>query len=151
MKSIDGLLHLSETFGLPASEPGILVVEFMFSILWQLLDASLDDEGLLELTAERNSRLDGCDGYDDERTEYHERLRNMNTQMAIEIIGQFLQNKVTSRIIYLARRNLYVFSYLELLLLKGHAFYFDSPKILFFISLLIFRMMGWVSGKCYIY
>ncbi|KAJ4722356.1 mediator of RNA polymerase II transcription subunit 33A [Melia azedarach] len=107
MKSIDGLLHLSETFGLPASEPGILVVEFMFSILWQLLDASLDDEGLLELTAERNSRLDGCDGYDDERTEYHERLRNMNTQMAIEIIGQFLQNKVTSRLIYLARRNLH--------------------------------------------
>ncbi|XP_044500823.1 mediator of RNA polymerase II transcription subunit 33A-like isoform X2 [Mangifera indica] len=115
MKSIDAVLHLSKNFGLPATEPGILVVEFIFSIVWQLLDASLDDEGLLELTPERKSRwptqplemeIDSCNGFDEERTEYHERLHNMNTVMALEIIGKFLQNKVTSRIIYLARRNL---------------------------------------------
>ncbi|KAJ0035432.1 hypothetical protein Pint_24923 [Pistacia integerrima] len=115
MKSIDAVLHLFENFGLPATEPGILVVEFIFSIVWQLLDASLDDEGLLELTPEMKSRwptkplemeIDGCNGFDEERTEYHQRLQNMNTVMAVEIIGQFLQNKVTSRIIYLARRNL---------------------------------------------
>ncbi|KAJ0091930.1 hypothetical protein Patl1_25470 [Pistacia atlantica] len=115
MKSIDAVLHLFENFGLPATEPGILVVEFIFSIVWQLLDASLDDEGLLELTPEMKSRwptkplemeIDGCNGFDEERTEYHQRLQNMNTVMAVEIIGQFLQNKVTSRIIYVARRNL---------------------------------------------
>ncbi|XP_044484283.1 mediator of RNA polymerase II transcription subunit 33A-like isoform X2 [Mangifera indica] len=115
MKSIDAVLHLSENFGLPATEPFILVVEFIFTIVWQLLDASLDDEGLLELTPERESRwptkplemeIDGCNDFDKERTEYQERLQNMNTVMAVEIIGQFLLNKVTSRIIYLARRNL---------------------------------------------
>ncbi|GMP91109.1 hypothetical protein CsSME_00041944 [Camellia sinensis var. sinensis] len=56
MKSIDEVLHLSQIFSLPASEPGLLVVGFVFSIVWQLLDASLDDEGLLELTPEKKSR-----------------------------------------------------------------------------------------------
>ncbi|XVE81519.1 hypothetical protein DITRI_Ditri15bG0071000 [Diplodiscus trichospermus] len=115
MKSIDATLNLFEIFGLPATEPGIVTVEFIFSIVWQLLDASLDDEGLLELTEEKVSRwaikpqemeIDGDDIYDEKKTEYHERLRNFNTTMAIEIIGQFLQNKVTSRILYLARRNM---------------------------------------------
>ncbi|KAL5849677.1 hypothetical protein ACOSQ4_007690 [Xanthoceras sorbifolium] len=112
MKSIDAVLHLSQIFGLPASEPGILVVEYIFSVVWQLLDASLDDEGLLELTPERKSRWPTeplemeIDGYDEESTEYHEKLQIMNTVTAIEIIGQFLQNKVTSRIIFLACQNL---------------------------------------------
>lgn len=114
MKSIDATLHLSELFDLQAMEPGILVVQFIFSIVWQLLDASLDDEGLLELTEERVSRwaiksqeMEVDDIYDEKKIEYLERLQNFNTTMAIEIIGQFLQNKVTSRILYLARRNMY--------------------------------------------
>ncbi|TYJ45132.1 hypothetical protein E1A91_A02G035100v1 [Gossypium mustelinum] len=115
MESIDATLHLSEIFGLQTTEPAILVVEFIFSIVWQLLDASLDDEGLLELTEEKVSRwaikpqemeIDGHDMYDKKNIAYRERLQNFNTTMAIEIIGQFLQNKVTSRILYLARRNM---------------------------------------------
>ncbi|KAL4310939.1 hypothetical protein GQ457_01G032780 [Hibiscus cannabinus] len=115
VKSIDATLHLSEIFGLQTTEPAILVVEFIFSMVWQLLDASLDDEGLLELTEEKVSRwgikpqemeIDGHDVYDEKNIAYCERLQNFNTTMAIEIIGQFLQNKVTSRILYLARRNM---------------------------------------------
>ncbi|XP_039002043.1 mediator of RNA polymerase II transcription subunit 33A-like isoform X2 [Hibiscus syriacus] len=115
MKSIDATLHLSEIFGLQTTEPAILVVEFIFSIVWQLLDASLDDEGLLELTEEKVSRwaikpqemeIDGDDVYDEKNIAYLEWLQNFNTTMAIEIIGQFLQHKVTSRILYLARRNM---------------------------------------------
>jgi hypothetical protein len=117
MKSIDAVLHLSQRFGIPPNEPGILVVEFIFSIVWQLLDATLDDEGLLERTLEKKStwpaksqemEIDPHDSYDEKRAELQERLQNVNTEMAIELIGQFLQNKVTSRIIYLARRNMYV-------------------------------------------
>ncbi|KAK7245793.1 hypothetical protein RIF29_40643 [Crotalaria pallida] len=115
MKSIDDILHLSQIFGMSQSEPGIVMVEFIFSIVWQLLDASLDDEGLLELTLEKNSRwatlyqemeLDRQDNYNDKKNEVHEKLRNANTLMAIEMIGQFLQDKISSRILYLARRNL---------------------------------------------
>ncbi|GMY27543.1 mediator of RNA polymerase II transcription subunit 33A [Fagus crenata] len=115
MKSIDAVLQLSQGYGTTVSEPGILVVEFIFSIVWQLIDATLDDEGLLELTSDKKSKwliksqemeIDRYDSYDEKRTELQQRLQNLNTVMAIELIGQFLQNKVTSRILYLARRNM---------------------------------------------
>ncbi|KAF7837224.1 mediator of RNA polymerase II transcription subunit 33A [Senna tora] len=115
MKSIDAVLRLSQIFGLTQSEPGILVVEFIFSIVWQLLDASMDDEGLLELTPEKKSKwanlyqemeLDRLDNYNDKKTEHHEKLQNLNTLLAVEMIGQFLQDKISSRILYLARQNM---------------------------------------------
>jgi hypothetical protein len=121
MKSIDAVLQLSQGYGTTVSEPGILVVEFIFSIVWQLIDATLDDEGLLELTSDKKSKwviksqemeIDHYDSYDEKRTELQQRLQNLNTVMAIELIGQFLQNKVTSRILYLARRNMYVYRFL---------------------------------------
>ncbi|XP_011010288.1 PREDICTED: mediator of RNA polymerase II transcription subunit 33A [Populus euphratica] len=114
MKSIDGVLHLSHNFGLEATSPGILVVEFLYSIVSQLLDASLDDEGLLELIPEMKSRwatkpqemeIDANDNYNQMQTEYHEKLYKMNTIMAIEMIGKFLQDKSTSRILDLVRLN----------------------------------------------
>ncbi|XP_050132999.1 mediator of RNA polymerase II transcription subunit 33A-like isoform X2 [Malus sylvestris] len=115
MKSIESILHLSWNFGLQASDPGILVVEFLFSIVWQLLDASLDDEGLLNCTLEKKSKwaiephemeIDCHGSYYEKRSEYNEILQETNTVMAIEIIGKFLQNNLTSRILDLARRNL---------------------------------------------
>lgn len=114
MKSIDRVLHLSHNFGLEATSPGILVVEFLYSIVSQLLDASLDDEGLLELIPEMKSRwatkpqemeIDANDNYNQMQTEYHEKLYKMNTIMAIEMIGKFLQDKSTSRILDLVRQN----------------------------------------------
>ncbi|EOX94836.1 Reduced epidermal fluorescence 4, putative isoform 1 [Theobroma cacao] len=115
MKSIDDVLHLSQIFGLQVSEPGLLLVEFVFSIVWQLLDASLDDEGLLELTPEKRSiwptitqdmEIDTPDNFNEKRNEQLDVMYKGNTTMAIEIIGEFLQNKVTSRILFLARRNM---------------------------------------------
>ncbi|KAG2721669.1 hypothetical protein I3760_02G091900 [Carya illinoinensis] len=115
MESIDDVLLLSQRFGMTPSEPGILVVQFIFSIVWQLLDATLDDEGLLELTSDKRSiwatksqemQLDYHDNYDEKRAELQERLQNENTVMSVDLIGQFLQNKVISRIIFLARRNM---------------------------------------------
>lgn len=117
MKSIDAVLHLSKIFGLTQNEPGIIVVEFIFSIVWQLLDASMGDEGLLELTPEKKSRwanlyqemeLDRHDNYNDKKAEHHEKLQNLNTIMAVEMIGQFLQDRISLRILKLARRNMYV-------------------------------------------
>ncbi|KAI3893887.1 hypothetical protein MKX03_025219 [Papaver bracteatum] len=115
MKAIDDALHLSEIFGLQASEAGVLVVEFVFSIVWKLVDATLDDEGLLELTLEKKSRwatkpqdmeIDGDVSFSERITEHHERLQKPNTVFAIDLIGQFLQNKLTSRLLFLARENM---------------------------------------------
>lgn len=115
MKSIDNVLNLSQIFGLDACEPGILVMEFVFSLVWQLLDASLDDEGLIEMTPEKKSRwatkpldmdIDGQDTFSGKETERQEMLHKANTSMAIEVIVAFLQNTVTARILFLARRNM---------------------------------------------
>lgn len=115
MNSVDEVLRLSEVFGITANDPGVLVVEFIFSIVWQLLDASLDDEGLLELAPEKhfgwklepkNMEIDGHGSYDEKRAKHQEKLQVVNTVMAIDVVGQFLQNKVTSRILHLARRNM---------------------------------------------
>ncbi|KAJ6764152.1 hypothetical protein OIU74_023097 [Salix koriyanagi] len=114
MKSIDGALHLSHNLGLKATNPGILVVEFLYSIVSQLLDASLDDEGLLELVPEMKSRwatkpkemeIDTNDNYNQMDTENHVKLYKMNTIMAIEMIGKLFQDKSTSRILDLVRQN----------------------------------------------
>ncbi|XP_027097216.1 mediator of RNA polymerase II transcription subunit 33A-like [Coffea eugenioides] len=115
MESIDNVLHLTQMFGLQACEPGLLVVEFVFSIVWELLDASLDDEGLLEITPEKKSRwatrnqdmeIDNHDGIQLKTTENQEAMPKMNTVLAIELIGEFFRNKVSSRILYLAGRNM---------------------------------------------
>ncbi|MCD9643169.1 hypothetical protein HAX54_030388 [Datura stramonium] len=115
MEAINDTLHLSQIFGLQGSESGLIVVEFVFTIVWELVDASLDDEGLLELTAEKKSRwpitsqdkgLNNHDGFAGGRTEKHDVLCKMNTVMAIEIIGEFFRDKVVSAILYLARTNM---------------------------------------------
>lgn len=113
MKSIDATLDLSQIFGLQTSDAGTIVVGFIFSTVWQLIDASLDDEGLLEHNdPEKKSRwvirpqemeIDGCEM----GNEHYERLQNQNTMMAIELITQFLQNKLTSKILNLAKQNMY--------------------------------------------
>ncbi|KAL5561633.1 hypothetical protein UlMin_031380 [Ulmus minor] len=113
MESIDDVLHLSQIYGLQVSEPGVLLVEFVFTIVWQLLDASLDDEGLLELTPEKKSRwptrpqeieIDGPNCFSDRRSDTD--LHKSNAEMTNDIIVEFLKSKVTSRILYLARRNM---------------------------------------------
>lgn len=122
MVSIDDSLHLSEKFGVQASEPGLLVVEFIFYIVWQLLDATLDDEGLLELTPEKKFRwpirtedmdIDGevyC-----QRNGYGEKLQKLNSAKAVELILQFLQHREISKLLSLARENMYEVLYLIML------------------------------------
>ncbi|WZZ47932.1 hypothetical protein YC2023_048039 [Brassica napus] len=108
MNSIDDILHLSEIFGLPNQEPGCILLAFVFSIVWQLVDASLDDEGLLELTSNKSSNwphdmeIDGLL----KRNDNHGLLEKANTEMAITLIQFLLQNEVTSRILHLASQNM---------------------------------------------
>ncbi|KAI3668203.1 hypothetical protein L6452_43280 [Arctium lappa] len=114
MESIDDALHLSQKFGILSGEPGILLVEFIFAIVWQLLDASLDDEGLLELVPEKKSTwpIKSQEMEIDDRNlgekqiDRHDRLYKTNTTLAIEIIGELYRNKVTSRILCLVYRNM---------------------------------------------
>lgn len=103
MKSIDDVLHLSQLYSqeVEVCEPGAILVQFIFSIVWQLLEASLDDEGLLDHAPHDKSVLLSRD-----QRRRMEGLRAANTATAIQIIAQFLQNKFTSRILSLVHRNM---------------------------------------------
>ncbi|XP_074585416.1 mediator of RNA polymerase II transcription subunit 33A-like isoform X2 [Curcuma longa] len=102
MASINDVLHLSEKFGVQACEPGVLVVEYVFAILWQLLDATLDDEGLQEITPVKNPEwvtrtqdmeIEGEVSHSEKKIEFNEKLQKLNTIMAIEVVWHFLHQK----------------------------------------------------------
>ena len=114
--SVDAHLHLSETFGIVAREQGVLMVELVLYIVWQLVDASLEDEGLIELTPEKKSRwlnkpqdmeIDGEDTYKGKKTEFPEKSWKSNTVMSIEVVAMLLQHKLISGLLCLARQNMY--------------------------------------------
>lgn len=113
MNLVDTILRLSEIFGMQLSEADSLLVLFVFAIVWQLVDVALDDEGihlkdndLRWPVKPQDMEIDVYDPYEEKRKEYRDRLHTMNTVMALELIARFLQNKVTSRILYLARQNM---------------------------------------------
>lgn len=112
---MDDALHLSDVFGIHASDPAVISVLFVFSNVWQLIDASLDDEGLLEYTLDKSSRwltgvqdmeIDDHGHFLENRIKPQEGLLKMNTLMAIEMIVESLQNKVTTQILFLVRQNM---------------------------------------------
>lgn len=53
---IDDAIQLPDTFVFEACEPGVFVMQYVLCITWQLVDAILDDEGLLELISEKMSQ-----------------------------------------------------------------------------------------------
>lgn len=115
MESIVDVLKLSQVYGQKVFEPGVVLVEFVFSILSQLLEASLDDERLLDNIPEIKPRwlrkshdmdIDVPDCNNRMQTELKERLQRENTKLAIEIIVELLQNKMTSRLLSLVHRNM---------------------------------------------
>jgi len=115
MESIDNVLQLSQVYSHKVCEPGVALVEFVFSILWQLLEATLDDEGLLDHVQENKPRwlsrshdmdIAEYDCINEMKTEQKEGMQRKNTTIAIEIIVHFLQNKMTSRLLCLVHRNM---------------------------------------------
>ena len=115
MKAIDDALHLSDVFGIESSDMAVLSVLFVFSTLWQLVDASLDDESLLEYTPDKTSRwltgiqdmeIDDHGRFLESRVEHLEGMLKMNTLMAIEMIVESLQSSVPSQIFFLVHQNM---------------------------------------------
>ena len=114
MDSVDSVLQLSKVYGYGESEGegergGVVLVRFVFTVVWQLVEASLEDEGLLEHKPRwwvNNGVLGGDGGGGNYFSEQKEGLQRANTAMAIETIAKFLRDKVTSRILSLVHRNM---------------------------------------------
>ncbi|EAZ39103.1 hypothetical protein OsJ_23535 [Oryza sativa Japonica Group] len=114
MQLIDDNLGLSKIFGFSTCEPGVFVVEFTLCMLWQLVDAALDDEGLLELIPDKKAhwptRSDDVSAFDgtfsEQRIDKIDKLQKMNNVITIELIGHLLHDKVITHILSLARENI---------------------------------------------
>ncbi|EOA32401.1 hypothetical protein CARUB_v10015673mg [Capsella rubella] len=109
MISVASILRLSELFDLETNEPGVILVEFVFEVVSQLLDATLSDEGLLELSQDSSSlsqkmEIDAPERYNG-KTGSLEKLQSLNTIMVVEMIAEFLKNTVVSRLLYLVSSN----------------------------------------------
>ncbi|WVZ62432.1 LOW QUALITY PROTEIN: hypothetical protein U9M48_012186 [Paspalum notatum var. saurae] len=102
MDLIDGNLSLSKIFGISTCQPG-------------LVDVVLDDEGMLELTPEKKAKwptrpedVSTFEGtFTEQRTENIEKLQKMNTVKTVELIEHVLRDKVVTRILSLARENIF--------------------------------------------
>lgn len=118
MNSIHHVLRLNQLYDdyhhpHPNPHPGVVLVQFLFTLVWQLLQASLQDEGLLQ---HKSSLLFlDPDPYPDHDltmeldTHPHKHaLHAKNTSTAIQFIARFLHDKLTSRILSLVQRNMYV-------------------------------------------
>ncbi|MED6164133.1 hypothetical protein PIB30_086775, partial [Stylosanthes scabra] len=117
MDSVDAALQLSKVYGTCGESEdggagGVVIVRFVFTVVWQLVEASLEDEGLLEHKPRwwmNNNGGFGGDGGGDGGSYFSERkegLQRANTAMAIETIARFISDKVTSRILSLVHRNM---------------------------------------------
>lgn len=112
MKSIHHVLRLSQLY--PShSDPhsGVVLVQFLFTVVWQLLEASLEDEGLLQhkhrfLFDDPDLAMEMELDAPSNQNHHNDGLHGKNTGMAIEVISRFLQSKVSSRILSLVQRNM---------------------------------------------
>ncbi|XP_004494899.1 mediator of RNA polymerase II transcription subunit 33B-like isoform X2 [Cicer arietinum] len=126
MNSIHNVLRLSQLYDYYYDDdddhphPGVVLVHFLFTLVWQLLEASLQDEGLLQhnsllfvdpdldLTMELELELDNHhhNVHVNNNNSNKHTLHAKNTATAIQFIARFLHNKVTSRILSLVQRNM---------------------------------------------
>ncbi|XP_051127540.1 mediator of RNA polymerase II transcription subunit 33A-like isoform X2 [Andrographis paniculata] len=109
MDALDQVLQLSQKFNIECNEAGAKLVMYVFSIIWQLLDAILDDEGLSGdgVDPKWPVKFEEDDNvFDETRKQYGEKMQAANTSIAVDLLSQFLQDKVAAGILYLARKTM---------------------------------------------
>jgi hypothetical protein len=78
---VDESLSLSKIFGISMNQRGVSVICHVLCILWQLIDAVSDEEGLLELTPEKKgqwpTRADDMSAFEGAFTEQRSERRGI--------------------------------------------------------------------------
>ncbi|XP_040372606.1 mediator of RNA polymerase II transcription subunit 33A isoform X2 [Rosa chinensis] len=115
-ESVDLALQLSETYKVRVVEFGHALVLFFFSIIISLIDSTLDDWGLK--TSRKRPRLafggssdhdGGIDSIGNEKfisNEHQERIRTMNSFLAIEVLGKLTESRKALVLLRLVHLNM---------------------------------------------
>ena len=118
VKAVDDALQLSQSFRLPVTKLGQIVVLFVFTLVSSLVDAIAEDFGLQLRWSEERYRLNGNMGQHDmtmeveddsnsKRHEHRENLRRTNIVVAVDMVRKLTQQKRTSTFLRLVYRNMY--------------------------------------------
>ena len=109
VKAVDDALQLSQSFRLPVTKLGQIVVLFVFTLVSSLVDAITEDFGLQLRWSEEQYRLTGNMGHDSnsKRHEHRENLRRTNIVVAVDMVRKLTQHKRTSTFLRLVYRNMY--------------------------------------------
>ncbi|KAJ4807422.1 Mediator of RNA polymerase II transcription subunit 33A [Rhynchospora pubera] len=108
--SIDVALQLSDTYGVEKMNFGMAVVLFLVNALTDLLDCILDDWGLLVASeaqfvkeGSQSMHVDMKGGLNNNRSKYHQQLRQPNVFTALEVMEKLCSSKfvqVSLRLVY---------------------------------------------------
>jgi hypothetical protein len=118
VKVVDDALQLSQSFRLPVTKLGQIVVLFVFTLVSSLVDAISEDFGLQLRWSEEQYRLTRNMGQHDmtmeveddsnrKRNEHRENLRRTNIVVAVDMVRKLTQQKRTSTFLRLVYRNMY--------------------------------------------
>ncbi|KAJ3684238.1 hypothetical protein LUZ61_013402 [Rhynchospora tenuis] len=113
--SIDVALNLSDTYGVEKMDFGMAVVLFLVNAMTNLLDCILDDWGLLVASEAQfvkegsQSMLVHMKGGLNNRSKYHQQLRQPNVFTALEVMEKLCLSKFVQVSLRLVYRNLCVY------------------------------------------
>jgi hypothetical protein len=118
IKSVDSVLHFSETFKIHDLELGHVFVLFFFNIIIALIDCTLNDWGLQVTFNERSSLIPTGDQYMEidhnvthnfKKGDYHEQIRKRNAITALEVLERLSESRKATILLQSVLLNMYCF------------------------------------------
>jgi hypothetical protein len=115
VKAVDEALHLSQLYGVSVSDFGTVAVQFLLTLIWRLMDATLEDWGvLIARTAKQELAMhQGQESYmevdqymAEKQAGQLEQMHAANCIAAIDLVSKIIQNKMMKCLLRVAYHNL---------------------------------------------
>lgn len=116
IKSVDSVLHFSETFKIHDLELGHVFVLFFFNIIIALIDSTLNDWGLqvnfnerscLVPTGDQHMEIDHNVTHNLKKGDYREQIRKRNAITALEVLERLSESKKATILLQSVLLNMY--------------------------------------------
>lgn len=116
IKSIDSVLHFSETFKIHDLELGHVFVLFFFNIITALIDSTLNDWGFqvtfneisfLVPTSDQYMEIDHSVTQKFQRGDFHEQIRKRNAITALEVLERLSESRKATILLQSVLFNMY--------------------------------------------
>ena len=117
VKAVDEGLQLSQLYGVSVSDFGTVAVQFLLMLIWRLMDATLEDWGVLitrttkqehvmQMHHKEESHMDVDDYMEEKQVGQREQMHATNCIAAIDLVSKIMQNKMLKCLLRIAYHNL---------------------------------------------